>query len=89
MGMVRTLVIKKSDESNIHPILGNGISLDSPRTVDLETTYKIEAVAEYLYTCSPPEFFVFDAVDDQGNNMVNEDGDHMVFYEDNPDYVGA
>lgn len=89
MGMVRTLVIKKSDESNIHPILGNGISLASPRTVDLETTYKIEAVAEYLYTCSPPEFFVFDAVDDEGDNMVDDEGDRMVIYEDNPDYVGA
>lgn len=89
MGMVRTLVIKKSDESNIHPILGNGISLYSPRTVDLETTYKIEAVAEYLYTCSPPEFFVFDAVDDEGDYMVDDEGDRMVIYEDNPDYVGA
>lgn len=89
MDMVRTLVYKKSDSSNVYPILGNGIHLVSPRTVDLETSYKIQAVAEYLYTCSPPEFFVFDAVDDQGNNMVNEDGDHMVFYEDNPEYIGA
>ena len=89
MDMVRTLVYKKSDSSNVYPILGNGIHLVSPRTVDLTTSYKIQAVAEYLYTCSPPEFFVFDAVDDQGNNMVNEDGDHMVFYEDNPEYIGA
>lgn len=89
MDMVRSLVYKKSDSSNVYPILGNGVNLVSPKTVDLTTTYKIEAVAEYMYTCSPPEFFVFDAVDDQGNNMVNENGDHMVFYEDNPDYVGA
>ena len=88
MGMVRTLVIKKSDESNIHPILGNGIGLVSPRTVDLETTYKIEAVAEYLYTSSPPEFFVYDAVDENGNQMVDENGNNMVFYVDNPDYTG-
>ena len=89
MDMVRTLVVKKSDYDNTYPILGNGISLSSPRTVDLETTYKIQAVAEYLYTCSPPEFFVFDAVDDEGDYMVDDEGDRMVIYEDNPDYVGA
>jgi hypothetical protein len=88
MDMVRTIVVKKSDGNTINAILGNGVNLSSAKTVDLTTSYKIEAVAEYLYTCSPPEFFVFDAVDDQGDNMVNEDGDNMVFYEENPEYIG-
>ena len=88
MNMARTLVIQKSDPNHIHPVLGNGVNLVSPRTVDLETTYKIELVAEYLYTSSPSEFLVFDAVDDEGDNMVDNEGDHMIFCEDNPNYTG-
>jgi hypothetical protein len=44
--------------------------------------------AEYWYTSSPPEFFVYDAVDENGNQMVDENGNNMVFYEDNPNYTG-
>lgn len=89
MAINQRLPVKKTVDGVGERILPDGIILVIPKSENLGSAYNILLRVEYLYTCTPPEFFVFDAVDDQGDNMVNEDGDHMVFYEDNPEYIGA
>lgn len=89
MAINQRIPVQKTIDGVGGKILDEGLILVVPKSNNLGSGYNIVLIAEYWYTSSPPEFFVFNAVDDEGDYMVDEQGDRMVIYEDNPDYVGA
>ena len=88
MSINQRIPIQKTVDGVGEKILGEGLMLVVPKSSNLGSAYNIVFRAEYWYTSSPPEFLVFDAVDENGNNMVDEQGNNMVFYVDNPEYTG-
>lgn len=88
MAINQRIPVQKTTDGVGERILDGGFMLTVPKSNNLGSSYKIVLRAEYWYTSSPPEFFVYNAVDENGNQMVDENGNNMVIYEDNPNYTG-
>ena len=88
MAINQRIPVKKTVDGVGDKILDSGLFLVVPKSNNIGSGYNIVLRAEYWYTSSQPEFLVFDAVDNEGDNMVDDEGDHMIFCEDNPNYTG-